>query len=180
MEYKATFIADKALLEKENIYLIFEGLDTYAEIKLNNTVLGNTNNMFREWAFDISNIVRSGENELNIVFKSAYNQTYSDSASYRVTLPGGKYVFARKAAYHFGWDWGPTFITSGIWKPVYLKAWDNNLVENFYIKTESVTPDKATVDISFDIANRKTKMQKLKLRLIAKAFAVEFLYQLVA
>jgi len=167
-EYKTTFIADKALLEKENICLIFEGLDTYAEIKLNNTVLGNTNNMFREWAFDISDIVRSGKNELNVIFKSAYNQTYSDSASYRVTLPGGKYVFARKAAYHFGWDWGPTFITSGIWKPVYLKAWNNNLVENFYIKTKTATPDKATINISFDIENRKNEDAKIEIKVNSK------------
>ena len=33
-------------------------------------------------------------------------------------------MWARKAPYHYGWDWGPRFVTSGIWRPVALEAWD--------------------------------------------------------
>ena len=33
-------------------------------------------------------------------------------------------VFTRKAGYHYGWDWGPRFVTSGIFRPVVLKAWN--------------------------------------------------------
>lgn len=42
--------------------------------------------------------------------------------------------FARKAGYHYGWDWGPRLVTSGIWRPVLLEAWDDLRIENVFIR----------------------------------------------
>ena len=41
-------------------------------------------------------------------------------------------VFARKAGYHYGWDWGPRLVTSGIWKPVYIEAWDGMKITDVF------------------------------------------------
>lgn len=30
----------------------------------------------------------------------------------------------RKAPYQYGWDWGPRFVTCGVWKTARLEAWD--------------------------------------------------------
>ncbi|MGO7770617.1 glycoside hydrolase family 2 protein, partial [Rhizobium ruizarguesonis] len=30
----------------------------------------------------------------------------------------------RKMACNFGWEWGPTLVTAGVWKPVRLESWD--------------------------------------------------------
>ena len=62
-------------------------------------------------------------------------------------------VFSRKAGYHFGWDWGPRLVTSGIWKPVTLKAWNNFKIDDVYLNQE-IKKDKAIlkaiVDVDFD------------------------------
>lgn len=46
-------------------------------------------------------------------------------------------IFARKAGYHYGWDWGPRIVTSGIWRPVYLVGWNDARIDNiFYDQTK--------------------------------------------
>ena len=50
-------------------------------------------------------------------------------------------IFARKAPYHYGWDWGPRFVTSGIWRPIYLRAWDYFVIENVHFVQNSLTDD---------------------------------------
>ena len=42
-------------------------------------------------------------------------------------------VFVRKAGYHFGWDWGPRLVTSGIWRTVSLEAWDEARINDVFI-----------------------------------------------
>ena len=42
-------------------------------------------------------------------------------------------MWARKAPYHYGWDWGPRFVTSGIWRPVALEAWDEARLDDVQI-----------------------------------------------
>jgi beta-mannosidase len=57
-----------------------------------------------------------------------------------MTLPAN-YSFSRKAAYHYGWDWGPRLVTAGIWKPIKLRAFNNVQFSNFYFRNEKVTAD---------------------------------------
>ena len=42
-------------------------------------------------------------------------------------------MWARKAPYHYGWDWGPRFVTSGIWRPVALEAWDEARLDDVQV-----------------------------------------------
>jgi beta-mannosidase len=51
--------------------------------------------------------------------------------------------FTRKAPYHFGWDWGPRFVTSGIWKPVKLIYWDQASIADALVVTKSIGDEKA-------------------------------------
>ena len=66
-------------------------------------------------------------------------------------LPGRHRVFTRKAGYHYGWDWGPSFATSGIWKSVELIGYDNWRVKSIHIHQEKVTKQKADLIIKVDI-----------------------------
>jgi len=52
-----------------------------------------------------------------------------------MTLPAN-YSFSRKAAYHYGWDWGPRLVTAGIWKPIKLRAFNNVQFSNFYFRND--------------------------------------------
>lgn len=54
-------------------------------------------------------------------------------------------VFARKAGYHYGWDWGPRLVTSGIWRPVYVEAWDNARIANVFIRQKEVNKKQASI-----------------------------------
>lgn len=105
--------------------LVCAGLDTVATITLNGTEIGRTANMHREYRFDLRPAVRPGRNELRIDFESAYAYTERMRALVG-DRPGAydePYQFIRKMACNFGWDWGPTLVTAGIWRPIGLHPW---------------------------------------------------------
>ena len=66
--------------------------------------------------------------------EKAFNSTFN------MTLPFN-YSFSRKAAYSYGWDWGPRLVTAGIWKPIKLRAFNYVQFSNVYFRNEKVTED---------------------------------------
>ncbi|MGA9712149.1 MAG: glycoside hydrolase family 2 protein, partial [Candidatus Sulfotelmatobacter sp.] len=59
--------------------------------------------------------------------------------------------------YNYGWDWGPRFMTEGIWQPVRLETWDALRIENFHIHQQSITADLANLTAEVEIeASRPT------------------------
>jgi len=165
-EYKTTFSVDKSFLQKDVIELDFKGLDTYADVFVNGEKILSADNMFREWNVNVKEVLKEGENELHIIFHSpivegikkydaqGYVIPVSDNDLAKIgQVEGEKMVsiYTRKAGYHFGWDWGPRFVTSGIWRTVTLKAWDNAKIENLQIIQNSVTEEKATFTAVFEI-----------------------------
>ncbi|WP_149829590.1 glycoside hydrolase family 2 protein [Streptomyces tailanensis] len=101
--------------------LVFDGLDTAAEIRLDGRLLGSVRNMHRSYRFDITGM--SGR--LSVRFASAYAE--AEAVRERVGDRPGAYPepfqFIRKMACSFGWDWGPTLVTAGVWRPVRLERW---------------------------------------------------------
>ncbi len=106
--------------------LVFEGIDTIATIRLNGEEIGRTFNMHRTYRFDVSSLLRRGENELSVTFHSAYayGAEMEKHYGYRPNNYPGPGNLIRKMACNFGWDWGPTLVTAGLWKPVRLESWD--------------------------------------------------------
>lgn len=149
--YIKNFNVTKEKLESSNINLVFEGLDTYARILLNGRELGTTDNMFVKWEFNCKEFLKPGENQLEVVFESALNRFLSDSASYGYLVPGGRWVFTRKAAYHYGWDWGPRFITSGITAPLYLEFWNQIKPVDVHIFTQEIEDSAAVLTAVLEI-----------------------------
>lgn len=156
--YKTTINADAELLKSENLDLLFKGLDTYADVFLNGELLLSTDNMFKEWRADCKRLLKEGDNELKIYFKSAIKETLplwekngfeypanNDQAEKKVS------IFSRKAPYHYGWDWGPRFVTSGIWRPVYLDAWNSAKLSGMQIVQDSLSDDKAELTAHVEI-----------------------------
>lgn len=110
--------------------LVFEGLDTFATVYLNDSEILVADNMFTSHRVDLTDLLRHtgkdlGDIELRIVFKSAsvrgrelVKEHPEHNFLVRQTEAGRLPV--RKAQYHWGWDWGPILTTAGIWRPVYL------------------------------------------------------------
>ncbi|RPK77510.1 Exo-beta-D-glucosaminidase precursor [Streptomyces sp. ADI97-07] len=105
--------------------LCFDGLDTVATVLLNGTEVGGTANQHRGYRFPVRTLLREGANTLDVRFTAPY--TYAEALRDKLgDRPGAytePYAFIRKMACNFGWDWGPTLVTSGIWRPVALESW---------------------------------------------------------
>ena len=147
--YKTTFDLPSSFLAKENIELNFEGLDTYASVYLNDSLILKTDNMFRSYIVSVKELLNQSSNSLKVQFDSpikvgiqkhddlgySFPQSGNDLSTIG-KVEGDKKVsiFSRKAGYHFGWDWGPRLVTSGIWKPVTLKSWNRFKIEDVFIR----------------------------------------------
>ncbi|GAA2104586.1 glycoside hydrolase family 2 protein [Actinomadura alba] len=105
--------------------LVCAGLDTVATVELNGTVLGETANMHRSYRFAATSALRPGDNRLRVRFDApyAYAERLRDRLGDRPGAYPEPYNFIRKMACNFGWDWGPTLVTSGIWRPIGLHSW---------------------------------------------------------
>lgn len=158
-EYSTEIEVTHENLAKRNIDLTFEGIDTYADVFLNDSLILQSDNMFRSWNVPVRGILKAGKNKLHIVLKSPIREGLKLLEANLYPLPasndqssngdlGNKAVsiFTRKAGYHYGWDWGPRLVTSGIWRPVKLIAWNDISIENIHLMQKEVTPKKASID----------------------------------
>ncbi len=111
----------------ENADLVFAGLDTFATILLNGVEIGQTANMNRTYRFAVRDHLRAGENHLSITFDSAWKRGEVLAAQYdpRPNNYPGPANLMRKMACNFGWDWGPTLVTAGLWQGVTLESWSD-------------------------------------------------------
>jgi len=144
------FDIDKPLLNNEKVELVFEGLDTYADISLNDSLILSVNNMFREWNVNVKKLLRIKSNKLTIRFSSPTRQNTAKQDKMPYQLPD-KRGFTRKAAYHFGWDWGPTFVSSGIWRPAYIQGWDVVIIRDIYINSLEIDEKQARFVVEMEI-----------------------------
>ena len=136
-EYVTVFVAGPEETEKERVLLRFEGIDTLADLYLNGTHLGFVNNMHRVWEYDVKHLVKNGENTLKAEFHSPTEYIREKYAMKRLdgtsdAMRGFPYL--RKAHCMFGWDWGPRLPGAGLWRPVYLIAYDTVRIDSTYIR----------------------------------------------
>ncbi|WP_432799811.1 glycosyl hydrolase 2 galactose-binding domain-containing protein [Poriferisphaera sp. WC338] len=128
--YTCRFTIDDDLAIDEYATLVCEGLDTLAELKLNGQVIGEANNMHRRWRFDLRKALKTGDNELEIIFSSPMKHITSLAPEFKIlpftgsgSNPQLPHNLIRKMGCNFGWDWGPALVTSGIWRKIYIERW---------------------------------------------------------
>lgn len=133
--YERTFSVAPGLLAQDEVELVFKGLDTFAEIRLNDSLIGTTDNMFRSWTYPVKGLLVEGTNRLQVTFRSAIRKGEELLHAYGRGLPadndGGALKvspFVRKAGVHFGWDFAPRLVTCGIWQDVGLRAWSGRRI----------------------------------------------------
>ncbi|MFP4354224.1 MAG: beta-mannosidase [Phycisphaerae bacterium] len=137
--YSRSFDAPAELLAEDRIELVFEGLDTLATVRLNSQVIGQATNMFRTWRWDITDKLQEGTNRIEITLASPMEligkrqkaRPLPAWGSDQHKVFGGNWV--RKMQCNFGWDWGPSLLTCGVWRPVRLEAWSTARLGDLHI-----------------------------------------------
>lgn len=150
--------------------LVFEGLDTYANVFINGKKVLYAENMFCGYRVkDINKYLNKGINILEVVFRSPI--VIEDSlakAFYKNTglkkLPETGRIFTRKAAYHYGWDWSPRLVTCGIWRDAYMEVYEDNKINNVYI-SQAFSDDytKAFLYFSIDLISETTSQYEISI-----------------
>ena len=140
-EYRTTMNITPETLKMRNLELVFDGLDAYAEVYLNDSQVLTANNMFRVWRVNAKPLLHTGAYQLRVVFPSPDWAAAQAAAAdpWRLKTGVAEKTYVRKAAYEYGWDWGPTFVTSGVWRPVHLEAWDEARISDLHIRQLDVT-----------------------------------------
>ena len=136
-EYRRIFSVDEELAQRAHIDLVCDGLDTLATISLNGVILGSTANMFRQFRWDVKDLLKPENNEIGITFSSpvrycAEREKVRHMQGVPQGLPGAPHL--RKAPCQFGWDWGPQLPPIGIWKDIRLEGADDARIENVHLR----------------------------------------------
>ena len=149
---------------KNNVYLVFEGVDCLADYYLNGEIIGESENALISHEMRIDRFLRDGENVLTVHLHSAMNyakeQDYPIRSLFSIN-PDGSYL--RKPPHSFGWDIMPRAVTSGLWRGVRLEVRDDIYFSqcymiaregesNFFYTLESDSDSFEGVEIELDFA----------------------------
>ncbi|KAJ6147195.1 hypothetical protein N7497_009177 [Penicillium chrysogenum] len=135
-----------------SIVLVFDGLDTFAKVKLDGQVILESDNMFLGHRVDVTEALEAeGEHTLEIEFDCALIKARElrakDTTHKWVGFNGDpSRMAARKAQYHWGWDWGPVLMTAGIWRAVRFEVYQAR-VANVWPKTQ-LSADHQTAEVT--------------------------------
>lgn len=162
--YECTLTPTAEELASNNQILVFNGLDTYADVYLNGKSILNSNNMHRTWRVDVKGLLKEGPNKFEVYFHSPIKidlpkcdlYDYGFNTGPDQSQNGGIFdklvsIFARKAGYHYGWDWGPRLVTSGIWRPIELVCWDRARLDDVQVVQKKVSAQRADLEIVAEV-----------------------------
>ena len=138
-EFEREFIVSKELYDNDKIELHCYGLDTLAEIYVNDVLLAETNNMHRTWKFECKSLLNSGDNQIKIIFRApiTYIESMKPEEGKEINyiasgaMEGNQYL--RKAHCMFGWDWGAQIPDAGIWRDIELVGYSDGKIEEVEI-----------------------------------------------
>lgn len=158
--YRCRFEVPDAAFTNEGFELAFDGLDTFAEVSLNGQVLLRADNAFRQWRLPVCEALKPGANELLVRFESPLRRLAQQAQSIVPHLPGNypspfgdesrdamTCNFARKPGYHYGWDWGPRYVSCGVWRPVRLQAWREARLLDLHLQTHELSAESARLTL---------------------------------
>ncbi len=136
--------------------LIFEGLDTYADVWLDGQRILRADNMFRAWRVPLQGARPGAVHDVRVAFRPPVAIEDSLADAYPHPLPAGNdahgtRVFTRKAAYHYGWDWGPRYVTAGIWRPVTLHRWRGATIRDAWVSQDTLTDARAALTARLEV-----------------------------
>ena len=150
--FRKEFELDDAFLRLDRLYLTFKGIDTLADIYLNDTYLGSCDNMHRTYEYDVRGIA-DFKNVLIVWIHSPVRYIIDKQAErpligVKEAMDG--YPHLRKAHYMFGWDWGPKLPDMGIWRGVSISGYSCGRIRSVYY-TQEHSKGKVTIKCKADL-----------------------------
>ena len=153
--FERVFQVSEEMLARKHTELVFEGIDTLADIELNGKKIASVDNMHRTWRLDVKETAKPGENRIRVIFYPTVpyvEEKTKENPDIGYFPPSGDRKWwtgvLRKAHYMFGWDWGPSLPDAGLWRDVKMEAYDSRL-EQIHVHQEH-TEGKAVLHVRAD------------------------------
>lgn len=169
-EYKTTFNIESRQLQFDATAMVFEGLDTYADVYLNGSLLLKSDNMFVGYSAEVKKVLKVGKNHLNILFHSPINYLLPQWNSNGFNYPADNdhhekkmSIFTRKAPYSFGWDWGIRMVTSGVWRPISIHFYNLASIDDLHVRQLELTDKIARLSNNLELTGVLPQTEKAEL-----------------
>jgi len=155
-QFRKVIDVTPAMLARDHVDLVFDGLDTFASVTVNGKHLLTADNAHRRWRVDAKTALKPGRNELIVRIASPirtlqpmvlaeanplpgeYDSAFGDEPKGKQTSP-----YIRKPKYHYSWDWGPRLVNIGVWRPARIEAWDEARIDGFRVDQEALNDSEA-------------------------------------
>lgn len=151
-EYVLRFDCTEALMESRQKVLRFDGIDTVADIYLNDELIDSPCNMHRLWEYDVTDNLQEKGNDLRVAFHSPTKyiaKAYEQSRTHGSEDAMEGFVNLRKAHCMFGWDWGAHLPDAGLFRPVTLLGIDEARIDSVYVTQDHLAD--GSVKLHFDV-----------------------------
>ena len=124
--------------------LHFGGIDTYADIYLNNKHIGATENMFVPLRISVAKNLKHGRNDLKVVIHPYASMLHGKRLDYPSAFDSTR-VHVRRVQCTFLWDWVERFVSAGIWKEVKLVFPEAATIGDVFVYTQEIAPTSASL-----------------------------------
>lgn len=131
--------------------IVFEGIDTFADIWLNGILIGSSDNMLIAHTFDAVSLKH--ENEIVVHVRPVFTESRKHPIEAGVVTHqrhNAETLSVRKAAHMFGWDIMPRMLSGGIWRSVSLKKKRSEQIREVYLRAVRVNPQRAILLFSYN------------------------------
>ncbi len=157
--YSRSFDVSEDLYQSDCLELVCEGLDTLATVHMNGQIVAHTDNMHRTYKLDIKPFIQLGMNEIIIYFHDTLEyiaQKQEAAHMWGVEHAVDGFPHIRKAHSSYGWDWGPQLPDAGIWRDIYINAYNTGRIQDVYM-TQHHTQEQVELELRLELASWKSQ-----------------------
>lgn len=155
--WRRTFQVSRELRAHAHIDLVFQSIDTVAEVFVDGALTLSVANSFHPHRIDLTNRIAQSACDHAFVVEvrcaapvCEVERVQGELGARPVNGDWTPYVFMRKPACDFGWDWGPRAPSSGIVDIVFLHGWTGSRIASVRPLVTRCTQKEACVEVFVD------------------------------